>query len=72
MSALEHELVEKISRLSVDQQQEVLEFVRGLEKPSQVVYSARELMKLSTAERQRYMQAAFDLAADEDFETFEA
>ena len=72
MSAIEHELVAKISRLSADQQRKVLEFVQMLEAPIQTAYSARDLMKLPHEERKRLMQAALALAADEDFETFEA
>ena len=34
--------------------------------------SAHELMKLSLEEHKRLIEEAFALAADEDFETFEA
>jgi hypothetical protein len=70
MSAIERELIEKINQLSPEQQKEVLEFVERLETVKQ--YSARELMKLPVEERERLMSAAFTLAAEEDFEVFEA
>lgn len=72
MSALEHELTEKISQLSAEQQRRVLEFVQHLEAAPKAFYSARDLIKLPPEERERLIQAAFELAADEDFETFEA
>jgi hypothetical protein len=70
MSAVEQELIEKISYLNSDQQRQVLEFVESLESFKR--YSARELMKLPPEERERLVQAAFALAAEEDFEVFEA
>jgi hypothetical protein len=36
------------------------------------VFSARELMKLPLAQRERIIAEAFALAAEEDFEIFEA
>ena len=72
MSTLEHELAEKISRLSADEQRKVLQFVQTLQTTPKAAFSARELMRLPAAERERFVKAAFELAADEDFETFEA
>lgn len=72
MSTLEHELVEKISRLEPEQQRQVLAYVQTLEAAPEQALSARDLLKLPREERQRLMAAAFALAADEDFETFEA
>jgi hypothetical protein len=73
MSAVEQELIEKINHLSPEQQQQVLEFVEHLERRApQKTYSARELMRLPHEERQRLVHAAFALAADEEFEIFEA
>ncbi len=73
MSAVEHELVEKISRLSAEQQRKVLEFVQGLEAAPQFKrYTPTELMHFPAEERSRMMKIAFDLAADQEFEIFEA
>ena len=72
MSTIEHELAARISRLSPDQQRRVLEFVQTLEAASELAYSARDLMKLPVEERIRLIEAAFALAAEEDFEIFEA
>ncbi len=57
MSTLEHELVEKITQLSTEQQRRVLAFVEHLEaKP----YSASELMNLPPEERGRLVKAAIE------------
>ena len=74
MSTFERELVEKISRLSDEQQRKVLQFVQELETPQTVTptYSARDLMKLPLEQRERIIAEVFALAASEDFETFEA
>jgi hypothetical protein len=72
MSTLEHELVEKISHLSADQQRKVLEFVRGLEAKPVRSYSARELMKFPPEERERLVKEAIERSANVDFEIFEA
>jgi hypothetical protein len=72
MATLEQELVAKISRLNADQQRKVLEFVQTLEAPPTRVFSARELMKLPQAQREHIIAEAFALAAEEDFEIFEA
>lgn len=70
MSAIEQELIEKINHLSLEQQRKVLEFVNQFEPVQQL--SARELMALPPKERERLVEAAFVLAADENFELFEA
>lgn len=73
MATVERELIDKISRLSPAQQRQVLEFVWRIEQTPQAnTYSARELLKLPAEERDRLVAAAFESAADEDFETFEA
>ena len=69
MSALEQELVEKISHLSEAQQQKVLAFIENLETAPN---TALDLMKLPAEERARLVAEAFALAANEDFEIFEA
>jgi hypothetical protein len=73
MSALEHELIERISRLDEEQQRKVLEYIQIIEGALQErYYSATELMQLPPNERSRLIAAAFERAANEDFETFEA
>lgn len=73
MSAIQRELIEKINHLSSEQQRRVLEFVEKLESHApERGYSARELMALPPEERQRFVQAAFALAVEEEFEVFEA
>ena len=78
MSALEDELIEKIRRMDLKQQQRVLEFVETIENPKQPTstqqkyYSARELMKLPLEERNRLVSEALQSSWDEDFEIFEA
>jgi hypothetical protein len=72
MSALEQELMQKISRLSDDQQRRVLEFVQSIEKqPQETLYTALELIKLPYEERNRLVIAALESSADEEFEIFE-
>lgn len=73
MSALEHELIERISRLDAEKQRKVLEFVRHIEEvPEKRTYTATELMKLPPEERNRLVIEALDRSANEDFEIFEA
>lgn len=74
MSALEHELQNKIAHLTEDQQREVLSFVDQLLPPSMASrpMTAREMMKLPPDERERLVRESFALAADEEFEIFEA
>jgi hypothetical protein len=71
MSAIEHELIERISHLDADKQRLVLAFVRDLESDTPT-YSARELMKLPFEERNRILLEQLQQAEDEDFEIFEA
>jgi hypothetical protein len=70
MSTLEQKILERISKLNPENQKRVLDFVQQLENEHPL--SARELLKLPYEERQRRVKAAFDSAANEDFETFEA
>lgn len=73
MSALERELIDKITRLDADQQRLVLDFVERIETATQPKrYTARELLRLPPEERDRLIAAAFEMAATENFETFEA
>jgi hypothetical protein len=73
MTTFEHELIEKIGQLDEAKQRQVMDFVRSLEAESrQHYYSARELLKLPPAERDRLVAEALAKAADEDFEVFEA
>lgn len=70
MSTLQQEIFQRIGKLDEANQQRVLDFVIQLQ--NQPTLSALEVMKLPQDERQRYMMASIALAADEDFETFEA
>jgi hypothetical protein len=73
MTSLEHEIIEKISRLDSEKQQRVLDFVRSLEEPQQAkAYSLDELVKMPPEERSHAVAQALALSADEDFEIFEA
>ncbi len=72
MTSLERELFEKISRLDLDQQRQVLEFVHSLEGHPEKTYSARELMKLPPQERNRIVSKALERTDNEDTELFDA
>ncbi len=73
MSAIEHELIERISHLDAEKQRLVLAFVRDLETDAVIhIYSARELMKLPFEERNRILMEQLQRAENEDFEIFEA
>jgi hypothetical protein len=73
MSALEQELIEKISHLDTEKQRQVLEFVRRLEAPQQTqTYSALELMRLPPDERNRLVVQALERSANDDIEMLEA
>jgi hypothetical protein len=73
MNTVERELIERIHHLDEEKQRQVLEFVQTIETPTeQKRYSARELMKLPFAERNRILLEQLERAANEDFETFEA
>ncbi len=71
MNSIEQQLFEKISHLSTDQQRHVLEFIEELEAPRQQ-YTAQELMQLPLVQREVILRAQLELAANEDFELFEA
>ena len=69
MSTLEQQILKHVSKLDLESQRRVLDFVIQLEtKP----LSARDLMKLPHQERQQHVMAAIGAATDEDFEIFEA
>jgi len=73
MSALEHELIERISRLDEEKQRKVLEFVQEIEEtPQEQFYSIYDLMKLPVEERERLVIESLKRSANEDFEIFEA
>lgn len=71
MTILEQKLLERIARLQIEQQQQVLAFVEQLSVTARR-YSARELMRLPLAERNAILHAQLVQSNDEDFETFEA
>lgn len=68
--SVDQEIIEKLRRLNHVQKQRVLEFVTTLQQTP--TYTARELLRLLPEERDRLIAAAFDAAAQEDFEVFEA
>jgi len=72
MSAVEQEIVKRLHNMSPDEQRRVLDFIDSMKRPTHPTYTASELMKLPAAERDRLVDEAFDRAAHEDFETFEA
>jgi hypothetical protein len=76
MSAVEQEIIEKVRRLDEEAQKRVLTFIEELEisdeTPPHKFYTAPELLQLPEEERNRLVAEAFERAADEDFEIFEA
>ena len=70
MTTLEQALVEKFRRLDEDQQRRILEIVETIDKPR--TYTALELLDLPAEERELYIARSFEMAANEDFEIFEA
>lgn len=72
MSALEQEIVKRLHQMTEDEQQKVLQFMESLGHPPKTGYKPSDLMKVPLPERERLISQAFELAADESFETFEA
>lgn len=70
MTTLEQKLIEKISRLDDVKKQRVLEFVENINIERH--YTAQELMRLSSHERNRIAQAALERSQNDDVELFEA
>lgn len=70
MSSLEQEILQRINKLNPENKRRVLDFVAQLEDERPL--TLQELKKLSYKERQARVKAAIELAADENFETFEA
>lgn len=70
MTTIEKQILERIRRLDASTQERVLAFLDDIE--AERYLTAQELMKLPPEERQKRVQAAFALAANEDFEIFEA
>lgn len=71
MSAVRDELITLIERMNDVQQNRLLEAAREIAEKEHM-YTARELLKLPRAERELIMRRAFQQAADESFEVFEA
>jgi len=67
---VEQQIAQRVRTLGEDQKRRVLEFITVLEQHR--TYSARELLTLPPQERAVLVEAAFQAAQDEDFETFEA
>jgi hypothetical protein len=69
--SIEQRIMERVRQMSEAQKQRVLAFVmHASQQPP--VYSARDLLQLPAEERERLVAAAFEAAADEDFEIFES
>ena len=63
---IEQQIIELLRGLNEGQKRRVLDFMTTL-KPT---YTARELLNLPEEERQRRVSAAFEAAAEEEFEIF--
>ena len=73
MSMIEQEIIDRVRRLNDDQKRHVLDYLRQVESAGfSSGLSARDLMKLSPDELQQHIMNSLALAAEEDFETFEA
>jgi len=69
MTTIERELLERISRMDLEKQRKVLDYVRSIEEPAQTrTYTARELMALPAEERNALVIQALERSADEDVE----
>ena len=66
---IEQQIIDHVRKLDDAQKQRVLEFVKHTLQ-QKLTCSARELMRLPFEERERLVAAAFEAAANEDFETF--
>lgn len=72
MSMLEQEIVERLHQMTTDEQHKVLEFMETLQQPPKTAIRVSDLLELPDSERERLIAQSFELAANEDFETFEA
>lgn len=72
MVALEQELIDRITKLNDDQKRRVLDFVREINQPEQISYTALELMKLPYEERNRLVVEALQRSQNDDIEVLEA
>lgn len=72
MSTLEQEILKRLHKLTTDDQHKVLEFMETLHQPPKTSTRVSDLLNLPVSERERLIAQAFELAANEDFETFEA
>jgi hypothetical protein len=70
--AIEQQIMNYVNRLDDAGKRKVLEFAAQAAGHRPGHYSARELLKMPTVERDRLVAEAFASAAEEDFETFEA
>lgn len=70
-ASIERELIQKFREMDEARQQLVLQFVTHAAQ-EQPAYSASELLLLPPQARDPLIAAAFDAAANEDFELFEA
>jgi hypothetical protein len=68
--SVEQQIMEQLRNLDDAQKRRVLNYVHTLQPAPSL--SARDLLHLPPDERDRLVAAAFEAAADEDFEVFEA
>jgi hypothetical protein len=69
-SPINQQIIEKLHQLDEAQKEQVLQFVSTLQQLR--IYTPRDLMQLPREEQRKYIAAAFQAAAEIDFETFEA
>ena len=73
MTPVERELIEKISRLNIEKQRRVLDYVNSLEElQPEKIYSARELMQLPLHERNLMVAQALERSTAEETDMLDA
>ncbi len=71
MTDIDQQIMVRLNGLDDAQKHQVLEFINTLQQGASH-YTARDLLGLAPDERESLVRAAFDAAAAEDFEIFEA
>lgn len=69
--SIDQQIIEAIRRLDDSQKRQVLNYVRQTLRQKSS-YAVWELLQLPPDERERQIASAFEAAAQEDFEVFEA
>jgi hypothetical protein len=72
MNALEEKILERVRQLDEANQRRVLEFAESIGASLEQPLSARDLMRLPAAERNRLARAALERSQAEAVELFEA